>query len=105
MDSSLDLPRTGKSISIALAFALRACVRAKLRGRGTFRPWLGVARSNYPGGSVRPGLVRSSAKPLPCFALACRSLQIAANRFYIVSRCFSLFLVASRCVPAASRCV
>ena len=33
MGSSLDLPRTGKSISIALAFALRACVRAKLRAR------------------------------------------------------------------------
>ena len=28
MGPSLDLPRTGKSISIALAFALRACVRA-----------------------------------------------------------------------------
>ena len=27
---SLDRTRTGKSISIALAFALRACVRAKL---------------------------------------------------------------------------
>ena len=31
MSSSLDLPRTGKSIPIALA--LRACVRAKLRAR------------------------------------------------------------------------
>ena len=28
MSSSLDHPRTGKSIPIALAFALRACVRA-----------------------------------------------------------------------------
>ena len=28
MSPSLDLPLTGKSISIALAFALRACVRA-----------------------------------------------------------------------------
>ena len=36
MSSSLDLPLTGKSIPIALAFALRACVRAcdaKLRER------------------------------------------------------------------------
>jgi hypothetical protein len=33
VSSSLDHPLTRKSISIALAFALRACVRAKLRGR------------------------------------------------------------------------
>ena len=65
MSPSLDLPRTGKSIPIALAFALRACVRAKLRGRGTFRPWLGVARSKYPGGpALRPGLVRSRVGPV-----------------------------------------
>ena len=38
-------PRTGKSISIALALrtCVRACVRAKLR-EGTFPQWLGSAR-------------------------------------------------------------
>ena len=54
MVQSWDSPRTGKSISIALAFALRACVRAKLRVRDDSA----VARvglMDFPGGpSVRP---------------------------------------------------
>ena len=39
---SLDRPRTGKSISVAFAFALRACVRAKLRERDNAFQWLGL---------------------------------------------------------------
>ena len=47
--SSLDHPLTGKSISIALAFALRACVRAKLRGRQMLLVWLGVTGVEFVG--------------------------------------------------------
>ena len=43
MIQSLDRTRTGKSISIALAFALRACVRACEAVRVTIPQWLGVA--------------------------------------------------------------
>ena len=44
MRAALALPRTGKSISIALAFALRACVRASERScvREMIPLWLGV---------------------------------------------------------------
>ena len=57
MSPSLDRPRTGKSISVA--FALRACVRAKLRERDDSS----VARAHpmqFPGGPVvRPASGRS----------------------------------------------
>ena len=72
MIQSLDRTRTGKSISIALAFALRACVRAKLRvrdasavaGRGLVTWWKNMGP---PPPSIR-ALV-AVAKPLPCFML------------------------------------
>ena len=49
------IPRTGKSISIALAFALRACVRAKLRARDDSSV-ARVGRTNLWGPSVPPPL-------------------------------------------------
>ena len=52
MSSSLDHPLTRKSISIALAFGLRARVRAKLRGREMLPLWLGVAGCNLSGWSA-----------------------------------------------------
>ena len=58
MSSSLDHPLTGKSTSIVLAFALHACVRAKL---------LGLDASAVAGGGqvqfvglVRPSFGRSN---------------------------------------------
>ena len=55
MSPSLDRPRTGKSISVAFAFALRACVRAKLRERDNAFQWLGLILCDFPGlRSVRP---------------------------------------------------
>ena len=53
MHSSLDHPWTGKSISIALAFALRACVRAKLCAR-MISQWLGVVGCELSGGPAGP---------------------------------------------------
>ena len=51
MSPSLDRPRTGKSISVAFAFAfaLRACVRAKLRERDNAFQWLGLILCDFPG--------------------------------------------------------
>jgi hypothetical protein len=65
---SLDRPRTGKSISVAFAFALRACVRAKLRERDNAFQWLGLG---FPGGpSVRSGPVRPSGRsPVQLFRI------------------------------------
>ena len=56
-------PRTGKSISIALAFALRACVRASeaasarrfSSGWGSAREFVGRRRRRRRRPSVRPG--------------------------------------------------
>ena len=60
MSPSLDRPRTGKSISVA--FALRACVRAKLRERDDSS----VARADpmrFPGGPASCPSVRPSGCP------------------------------------------
>ena len=44
-----------------------------------------------------------AAKQFHINANRCNSLQISSNRCKIVSRCFSLLLVASRCVHTAAR--
>ena len=62
MSPSLDRPQTGKSISVAFAFALRACVRAKLRERDNAFQWLGLILCDFPG--VRPS-VRPAVRPVP----------------------------------------
>ena len=74
MSSSLDHPLAEKLVSIALAFALRACVRAKLRGREMLPLWLGMAGCHLSGWSGRlaagPAFGRtrlSRAKSTPLF--------------------------------------
>ena len=73
VSSSLDQPFIRKSISIALAFALGACVRSKLRGRKMLPVWLGVAGCNLSMDrpTHRPAGILGAAgpvqKPLPCF--------------------------------------
>ena len=98
MSSSLDLPRTGKSIPIALALrALRACVRAceAVRARdGSAVAGGGLVQK--PGASRRPGV------PFPVVGLA-----VPSRRFPSLLSGFSLLPVASRCfpwLPVASRC-
>ena len=80
MGPSLDLPRTGKSISIALAFALRACVRAcEAAWARDASAVAGVGQMQVPGGpSPRP-------VPGPAYCFGCgwawpdvSSMQIAA---------------------------
>ena len=67
MSPSLDRPRTGKSISVAFAFALRACVRAKLRERDNAFQWLGLILCDFPG--LRPsGPSGRSPVQLSCLA-------------------------------------
>lgn len=81
-------------MSIALAFALRPWVRAKLRGREMLPLWLGGGRVQFvrvvrP--AVHPAFGRSRqscAKPLYCSSFVCT-----------VSRCFLLLPVASRGFP------
>ena len=108
MSSSLDHPRTGKSISIALAFALRACVRAKLCGCETIRLWLGAARFHDPGVPPPPSgplCVASQNHSLVLRGPAnrCKSLLIDSKSFPVASRCFSLLPAAFPLLPAAFR--
>ena len=63
MSPSLDRPQTGKSISVAFAFALRACVRAKLRERDNVFQWLGLILCDFPG--VRLSVRLSGVRPVP----------------------------------------
>ena len=80
MSSSLDLPRTRKSIPIALAFALRACVRAKLRGRDASAV-AGVGQMQVPGGpSPRPAGPRSRLLLPLWLAVQASGWPLAANR-------------------------
>ena len=60
MNPALAHPRTGKSISVSVAIALRACVRASERSceRETILQWLGLgARICGSSSSVRPSVV------------------------------------------------
>ena len=70
MIQSLDRTRTGKSISIALAFALRACVRAKLRARDDSAV-AGGGLINFVGRSGWPAS-RSGAVPGPLWVIVFR---------------------------------
>ena len=90
VSSSLDQPLTRKSISIALAFALRA----KLRGREMLPMWLGVVGCNLSGWSGRPAGIWS----VP--SVPCKTTPLFFVRLLIAaSRCFPLLPAASRGFP------
>ena len=61
MSPSVDRPRTGKSIRIALAFASRTCVRVKLRERNDSAVARGCQIQVV--GVVRPSLGPASPGP------------------------------------------
>ena len=66
MSPSLDRPRTGKSISVA--FALRACVRAKLRERDDSSV-AGADPMRFPGGLAGCPAVRPVPGPAVVFRI------------------------------------
>ena len=110
MDSSLHLPRTRKSISIARAFALLACVRAceaacaRSCVRGMSPLWLEMARlknlgvppPSWPASRNNSVAWRWPANP-------CKSLQIDCKLLLVASRCFWLLPAAFPLLPVVFR--
>ena len=98
VSSSLDNPLTGKSTSIAFAFALRACEPSCV-GAKCFRCGWGRGGWVQCVGVVQPAaqhLVDSAGpvqKPLQCFSFVCFPMLPVAFR------CFPLLPVASCCFP------
>ena len=63
MNPALAYPRTGKSISVSVAIALRACERAKLRARDDSSV-ARARRTNLWGPSIRPSSSVRAAVPI-----------------------------------------